>query len=674
MSSLGDIVIGLKMDHSQFSGATRSARGGLSSLADIARSAAGALAGLLGGASVTAALGFGVKLAAEAEQSQIAFEVMLGSGAQARAMLSSLKQFSDRSPFDQLVPREAAQTLLNFGVSADSILPTIRMLGDVAAGDGQKLKQLALVFGQMSATGRLMGQDLLQFINAGFNPLQQIAVRTGESMATLKKRMEAGGISAQEVAQAFKDATSAGGRFFGMTERQASSLSGLWSTTKDTVISTLMEIGTAIIETLDLKGVLKSSIEWLKVGSDFVKRYGREIVGIAAIISGALVGALAAYAAWQSVLIAKQITLLSLSGPKGWAILATALVGAALAASQVAAGFSKVEQEARAAAKASRDVADAAPAKNGQQSQTQQLVALQKRLRELQQVGAHSPELAQRLTARELDNADLPGLLGIKQTTEAAAEASGAIQQMRNAIVMLRESAALSEDDRASRIAVIETAIRSQLDAESGITAEIAKQRAENQKLQEELNPNLVRERFQQGNASNESLAILDTERQIGAELEKQKQQREEIAQQERQQAEDLQRQQKQYQETLQARAERLIESTMTTAEKQAQELRDIEELWIKGLIDEATFKKASDQVTKSNTTPGRSTSAASSAAIAGSSEAASTLLRGSFATKNLESLAKKRNDLAARHLALAEKQDQLAPIGAGQQWQVANF
>jgi flagellar biosynthesis GTPase FlhF len=63
-------------------------------------------------------------------------------------------------------------------------------------------------------------------INAGFNPLQQISKTTGESMIELKKRMEDGGISTQEVRQAFIDATSEGGMFEGMTDRLAQTVSG----------------------------------------------------------------------------------------------------------------------------------------------------------------------------------------------------------------------------------------------------------------------------------------------------------------------------------------------------------------------------------------------------------------------------------------------------------------
>ena len=77
-----------------------------------------------------------------------------------------------------------------------------------------KLSSLTLAFSQVQSTGRLMGQDLLQMIGQGFNPLQIISEKTGRSMADLKKDMENGAISADMVTEAFKIATSEGGRFF----------------------------------------------------------------------------------------------------------------------------------------------------------------------------------------------------------------------------------------------------------------------------------------------------------------------------------------------------------------------------------------------------------------------------------------------------------------------------
>jgi tape measure domain-containing protein len=256
MASLGDIVIGLSMDNSQFQRTAQNSRGTLSQLGQSAMGTVGQIAGMLGVGSALAAVGFGVKLAADAEQTQIAFEVMLGSAGRAKSMLAELKQVSDKSPFSTEDVQQFAKTLVNYGVEGKKVVPTIKMLGDVAAGDKEKFEGLSRAYGQISSTGRLMGQDLNQLINAGFNPLQEISKKTGESMGALKKRMEDGNVSFSEVESAFQSATSEGGRFFGMTERQSQTLSGKFSTLKDSVNESLKTIGQQIITSLDLSSAL----------------------------------------------------------------------------------------------------------------------------------------------------------------------------------------------------------------------------------------------------------------------------------------------------------------------------------------------------------------------------------------------------------------------------------
>jgi tape measure domain-containing protein len=109
------------------------------------------------------------------------------------------------------------------------------MLGDVSMGNKEKLSGLSLAFAQVQATGRLMGQDLLQMINQGFNPLQIISEKTGKSMSVLKKEMEDGKISAEMVTGAFETATSQGGLFYQGMDRGAKTLNGTFSTLWDNI-------------------------------------------------------------------------------------------------------------------------------------------------------------------------------------------------------------------------------------------------------------------------------------------------------------------------------------------------------------------------------------------------------------------------------------------------------
>ena len=167
-----------------------------------------------------------INLASQVEDATIAFEVLTGSAKDGQLLFEQIRKFAAESPVTFSNAAEATKTMMSFGVAAQDVQKNLQMLSDVTGGNNDRFKMLSLAFSQTTAAGRLMGQDLLQMINAGFNPLQQISKTTGESMIELKKRMEDGGISAQEVRQAFMDATSEGGMFHGMTDRLAQTVSG----------------------------------------------------------------------------------------------------------------------------------------------------------------------------------------------------------------------------------------------------------------------------------------------------------------------------------------------------------------------------------------------------------------------------------------------------------------
>jgi tape measure domain-containing protein len=181
------------------------------------------------------------------EQLNIAFETFLGSKEKATALINELDRFAAKTPFLTDQVNSAAKALLAFGFEAEEIVPTMKMLGDISAGTGKDLKELGIIFGQIKGAGRLMGQDLLQLINAGFNPLQIISEKTGKSMATLKDEMSKGLISFEMVTQAFKDATSEGGRFFNLTEKQSKSFLGVVSTLQSNIQILTRRLGEKLV-------------------------------------------------------------------------------------------------------------------------------------------------------------------------------------------------------------------------------------------------------------------------------------------------------------------------------------------------------------------------------------------------------------------------------------------
>ena len=192
--------------------------------------------------ALTAGIGVVSKMGMEAEKTSVAFNVLVGNEAKAAKMLGEINKYADNTLWDRATTQSAAQTMLGFGVSTETVVDDLKMLGDVAQGDKNRLQQLALVFGQISAAGKLQGQDLLQLINAGYNPLLDISAQTGKSVAQLKDEMSKGLVTFDMVRAAFQRATGEGGKFNNMTERIAQTAYGAFEQLKGKLISTLLEL------------------------------------------------------------------------------------------------------------------------------------------------------------------------------------------------------------------------------------------------------------------------------------------------------------------------------------------------------------------------------------------------------------------------------------------------
>jgi len=262
MPNLGDLVVRITGDISQFNASISEAEKRFSDTA-------GSIMKL--GKNLTTyatlpilALGTAsVKAAADIEMTQAAFETMLGNAEDAKNMIEDLRKMASKTPFQLSDLADASKILLQFGIESEKILPTLQQLGDVSLGNKEKLNSMAIAFGQIQSSGRLMGQDLLQLINAGFNPLKIISEKTGRSMKDLKKDMEAGAISSQMVADAFKTATSEGGQFFNGMEKASKTFAGQMSTLADDVTALGQSIGEILLPTLKdivkfLSGVVQS--------------------------------------------------------------------------------------------------------------------------------------------------------------------------------------------------------------------------------------------------------------------------------------------------------------------------------------------------------------------------------------------------------------------------------
>ncbi|MDR0385398.1 MAG: tape measure protein [Prevotellaceae bacterium] len=225
----------------------------------------------------------------EIESLAISFETLLGSKEKADALFSQIRSFASNTPMELAPLAKGAQTLLSFNIEAEKVMPILRQIGDISMGNADKFNSLVLAFSQMSSTGKLMGQDLLQMINAGFNPLTIISEKTGKSISQLKDEMSAGAITVDMVADAFASAASEGGQFYGMLEKQSKGINGSISNLKGAIDDMFNDLGTKS------QGAITTAID----GATLLVKHYETIGEIIAVI-------VATYGTYKAAIIATE--------------------------------------------------------------------------------------------------------------------------------------------------------------------------------------------------------------------------------------------------------------------------------------------------------------------------------------------------------------------------------
>lgn len=277
--------------------------------------------------ALTAGVGVVAKMGMEAEKTAVSFNVLTGSVETGTKLLGELNKYADTTIYDRLGTQQAAQTMIGFGVSVENVMGDLRMLGDVAMGDKNRFQQLALVFGQVAAAGKLQGQDLLQLINAGYNPLLDISALTGKSINDLKDDMSKGLVSFDMLRAAFARATGEGGKFANMTNEIAKTSYGAFQQTLGDMVSKLLELYNVIQPLLiPAFSAFTSIISVLVPPIRILAKFVNWLVSLYKDWNPLIIAVTAAVAAYSAAVTFNTVVL------KGWTIAQWAHVTALIAA------------------------------------------------------------------------------------------------------------------------------------------------------------------------------------------------------------------------------------------------------------------------------------------------------------------------------------------------------
>ena len=226
---------------------------GLAKIAGRASVALGAVA-VAGGVA-------GVKTAAGMEQAQIAFTSMLGSADKAQDLLGNLRTFAEKTPFEFPDLVQSSQRLLAFGFQAKDLIPTLTAVGDAASGLGggpELIGQITTAIGQIKAKGKVQSDELLQLTEAGIPALQILASSAGVTTGEMQDMVTKGLVPADKaipiLVKGLEQGTDKTAAFGGMMAAQSKTLTGVFSTAKDT-LNTLLGQAVAPFIPVITKGV-----------------------------------------------------------------------------------------------------------------------------------------------------------------------------------------------------------------------------------------------------------------------------------------------------------------------------------------------------------------------------------------------------------------------------------
>ena len=263
--------------------------------------------GVIGG--VTALKNFATELVnvrGQFQQLEIAFSTMLKSKEKADKLMSELVDIAAKTPFDLQGVASSAKQMIAYGSSAENVGDELVMLGNVAAGVGSQLSEIAYLYGTLRTQGRAYAVDIRQFAGRGIPIYEELAKVLGVTKDEVSGLVKEGKVGFKEVEQAFKNMTSESGIYYNLMQEQSKSLTGQLSNLGDAWDTMLNEIGK------DTQGIASAGISGLK---GLIENY--ETVG------KILIGLIATYGTYKTALIVVRIAQDTLTARMEFAILVT---------------------------------------------------------------------------------------------------------------------------------------------------------------------------------------------------------------------------------------------------------------------------------------------------------------------------------------------------------------
>lgn len=179
----------------------------------------------------------------EFQKLEVGFTTMLGSKDKSATLMAQMVDTAAKTPFTLEQVAGGAKQLLAYQVAQEDVNGTLIRLGNISAGLGVPLERLIMVYGQVKAKGKLMGDDLRQFTEAGVPMIHELAKQMGVADGEVQKLISSGKIGFPQVQKVIENLTGAGGMFYNLMEEQSKTITGQTSNLEDALTRMFNSIG-----------------------------------------------------------------------------------------------------------------------------------------------------------------------------------------------------------------------------------------------------------------------------------------------------------------------------------------------------------------------------------------------------------------------------------------------
>lgn len=230
-----------------------------------------------------------VQTRGQIQQLEIAFRTLTKSQEKADELMNQLIDTAAKTPFDLMGIADSAKFLLGIRVPVEEVNDTLKMLGDIAAGVGAPLRDIAYLYGTTVNKAHMDSMDLKQFAGRGIDLIGELSKQYGIATEQVQKYVAAGKVGSEDFKRAIRSIRET--TFNNLMEEQSKSLTGQITNLGDAIDMMMNDIGKKT------QGIASGAIS---IAADLVKNYEKvgdaiyTLISVYGMYKGAQLAAIAA--------------------------------------------------------------------------------------------------------------------------------------------------------------------------------------------------------------------------------------------------------------------------------------------------------------------------------------------------------------------------------------------